>query len=428
MSGTIYVTAGEVFSGTVTSGTDVVIEPGAQSDDATVFGTETVDAGASATGTTVEADGELANSGTVSDSTIEAGGTQIDFGLAVSNGDMVYGVERTTFDPSFTTYGTANNATIYSGGELFLTPGHGVDPTIAGGVLQDDQGGFPITFTTPGGVLSILPDSDLSEPITGFGPGDTVEIETYDTATPSFSVNGDVVTIVEPNGIQAGGYTQRIDIVGASQDQLILFKNQFGFVDLECVCFLAGTAIATPDGTRAIETLAVGDHVLTADGAARPVRWLGRQTVATRFADPRRTAPIRILAGALGENLPVRDLHVSPDHAIMVDGVFVQAGALVNGISITRTELLPETFVYYHVELADHALILAESVPAESFIDNVDRLAFDNWNEHAALDAATAPMTEMPHARAKAHRQVPPSLRRRLLVRAFALTACAAAA
>ena len=159
------------------------------------------------------------------------------------------------------------------------------------------------------------------------------------------------------------------------------------------------------------------------------MRWLGRQTVATRFADPARVAPVRIIAGALGENLPVRDLHVSPDHAIMVDGTFVQAGALINGVSITREDKdLPDVFVYYHVELDSHALILAEGVAAETFIDNVERLAFDNWDWRAGIDEAAVSLHEMPLPRAKAHRQVPPALRARLLARGSDIRRIATAA
>ena len=125
--------------------------------------------------------------------------------------------------------------------------------------------------------------------------------------------------------------------------------------------------------------------MLTVEGEAKPVAWLGRQTVSRRFADPLRVMPIRIMAGALGDNVPLRDLRLSPDHALLVDGVLIQAGALVNGTSIIRESGGPERFTYYHVGLADHALILAEGAPAETFIDNVDRLAFDNWEEHLAL-------------------------------------------
>ena len=195
------------------------------------------------------------------------------------------------------------------------------------------------------------------------------------------------------------------------------------------VCFCPGTLVAVPGGERPVETLRAGDLVLTADGEAKPVRWLGRQTVSTRFGDPLRVLPVRIVAGALGENLPRRDLLVSPDHALLVDGVLVHAGALANGTTIRREQRVPEVFTYWHVELADHSLVLAEGVPAETFIDNVARLAFDNWAEHEAAAAGVpAPVAEMALPRAKAARQVPQATRRRLAERAALLLSAEAAA
>jgi hypothetical protein len=79
---------------------------------------------------------------------------------------------------------------------------------------------------------------------------------------------------------------------------------------------------------------------------------------------------------------------------------------------------VPETFTYYHVELNDHSLILAENTPAETFVDNVDRLAFDNWREHEALYPDGEQIVEMMSPRAKAHRQVPRAIRERLSMRA----------
>jgi hypothetical protein len=94
----------------------------------------------------------------------------------------------------------------------------------------------------------------------------------------------------------------------------------------------------------------------------------------------------------------------------------------VNGTSIARETDVPETFIYYHVELDDHSLILAESTPAETFIDNVDRLSFDNWQEHEALYPDGKPIVEMPYPRAKAHRQVPRAVREKLAKRVAILT------
>jgi hypothetical protein len=99
---------------------------------------------------------------------------------------------------------------------------------------------------------------------------------------------------------------------------------------------------------------------------------------------------------------------------LLVGEVLIQAGALVNGTSVVRETNVPEIYTYYHLELDDHALILAENVPAETFVDNVDRLGFDNWAEHEALYPQGKPVVEMPYPRAKAHRQVPQRLRARL--------------
>jgi hypothetical protein len=181
------------------------------------------------------------------------------------------------------------------------------------------------------------------------------------------------------------------------------------------VCFMAGTRIATPAGESPIETLAVGDLVSLHGGGTAPVSWVGRQTVSLLFADPLRVLPVRITAGALGAGLPARDLLVSPDHALLVDGMLVQAGALVNGVSIMRERTAPRQFVYYHVEVADHSLILAEGVPAETFVDNVDRMAFDNWADHQALYGEQAPVAEMALPRAKSARQVPAATQARIL-------------
>jgi hypothetical protein len=194
------------------------------------------------------------------------------------------------------------------------------------------------------------------------------------------------------------------------------------------ICFLAGTNILTPSGEVHVEDLKAGDLVLTSDRRAVPVRWIGRQTVSRQFADPLRVLPIRVKAGAFVENVPSRDLLVSPDHALFVDGVLIQAGALVNGTSITREENVPASFTYYHVEVDDHSLIFAEDAPTETFVDNVDRMRFDNWDEYQALYPERKAIVEMPYPRAKAHRQVPTHIRARLAERGQAMTNAVGAA
>jgi len=218
---------------------------------------------------------------------------------------------------------------------------------------------------------------------------------------------------------------------GSPISLFVLFSNDAGLpagvpigtsaTDL-AICFLTGTMVATPAGERPVETLRIGDIVLTADNSTRTVRWIGRQSVVSAFAQPLRSYPIRIAAGALGNELPNRDLFLSPDHALLVDGVLVQAAALVNNTSITRVMHPGERFTYYHIETEDHALILAEGAPAETFVDNVTRRAFDNYAEYEALcggEETTIPELELP--RAKSQRQVPHATRVRLAAVAAAL-------
>jgi hypothetical protein len=90
-----------------------------------------------------------------------------------------------------------------------------------------------------------------------------------------------------------------------------------------------------------------------------------------------------------------------------------------------RETTVPRVFVYYHVELDDHSLIVAENTPVETFVDNVDRLNFDNWVEHQALYPEGKSINELPYPRAKAHRQVPVNIRVMLAERAQRIGAVA---
>ncbi|WP_235862121.1 Hint domain-containing protein [Roseovarius litorisediminis] len=171
-------------------------------------------------------------------------------------------------------------------------------------------------------------------------------------------------------------------------------------------CFTAGTQIATPQGVRDVETLQPGDMVLTASGNARAVKWLGYARVDTRLAHPAKINPICITAGALGNGLPKRDLYLSADHAIAIDGHLINAGALVNGTTIYQVQgKMPDGFTYYHVETDAHELLLAEGVAAESFIDYAGRDSFENGAE------ATATIPEMDMPRISSARLVPDHIR-----------------
>ncbi|MBW8270155.1 Hint domain-containing protein [Caldovatus aquaticus] len=144
-------------------------------------------------------------------------------------------------------------------------------------------------------------------------------------------------------------------------------------------CYLEGTRIMTARGEVAVEDLRIGDLVVTAHGRGpvlQPVVWVGRRRVNLALHPNRAAAePILVRAGALGENVPFRDLRVSPEHALFVDGRLVPAALLVNGVSIVR-EPWWQAVTWYHVELPEHGLLMAEGAPAESYFDAGNRHMF----------------------------------------------------
>ena len=182
-------------------------------------------------------------------------------------------------------------------------------------------------------------------------------------------------------------------------------------------CFATGTTILTPDGERAIETLKPGDRVVTHDGRSTPVIWVARRTVANPRAVELGRKPVRIDAGALGPDLPNGPLTVTADHALLFDDMLINAGALAeDGTTIRLLPLagLPSMFNYWHVELEKHECVVANGVPAESFIDYVGRSGFDNYDDYLEIAGADRLIPEMPFARISAHRLVPPELREAL--------------
>ncbi|MDR3535281.1 MAG: Hint domain-containing protein, partial [Acetobacteraceae bacterium] len=142
--------------------------------------------------------------------------------------------------------------------------------------------------------------------------------------------------------------------------------------------FAEGTRILTNRGEVAVEALAEGDMVVTADQGTRPINWIGhRHLDLTAHPRPEFAAPVRISRGAFAENQPQRDLVVSPDHCLFVDGKLVPAKLLINGMTIVQ-DRDAKAVTYYHVELDRHAVLFAEGLPAESYLDTGNRAFFSN--------------------------------------------------
>jgi hypothetical protein len=143
-------------------------------------------------------------------------------------------------------------------------------------------------------------------------------------------------------------------------------------------CFAAGTRILTQAGEIPVERLRPGDTVITYDGEEETIIWVGQRTLdLTRHPRSETVRPVIIEADALAEGVPASRLILSPDHALFIDSLLVQAKDLINGATI-RQDATEKTITYYHIELARHGIILAEGAPAETYLDTGHRGVFDN--------------------------------------------------
>ena len=194
------------------------------------------------------------------------------------------------------------------------------------------------------------------------------------TLTPNYSGTGSGGTLAISNGSSivaslafAGNYVNA---------HFTLDPDGAGGSDVELVpCFCAGTRIATPRGEVAVEDLRAGDRVLTVSGARRKIRWIGHRRVAcTGHPRPDQVWPVRIRAGAFGDHQPIRDLLLSPDHAVLRAGDLIPIRYLVNGATVVQEPR--DAVTYWHVELDRHDVLLAEGLGCESYLDTGNRSAF----------------------------------------------------
>ena len=190
---------------------------------------------------------------------------------------------------------------------------------------------------------------------------------------------------------EGGTAVSTIDVsfaTGAPHSFIFGFDTLTGDDFFAVPCFAAGTRILTLHGEVAVEDLRVGDLVMTLSGQGKPLKpviWIGQRDIEiASHPEPDLVRPVRIRANAFEEGMPRRDLVVSPDYAVLIDGVLIGAGKLVNGVSIVQ-DLAARSVRYFHVELEGHDVLLAEGMPAESYLDTGNRAQFANGERVVAL-------------------------------------------
>lgn len=208
---------------------------------------------------------------------------------------------------------------------------------------------------------------------------------------------------------------QGTDLTAAQAAIPRTFNTDSDLTQATYFCFAKGTLIATTAGPVPVEDVTRDHRVITADGRAVAVAFVGQQRIATRFS----AAPgplVEIAQGALGDGVPVRDLRITGDHAVLIDGCLINASALVNGTSVRYVPkaALDDVITVYHIETDAHEALLAEGAACESFIDYQARARLDNHAEFLALFGDDRVIAEMALPRIASARLVPQQIRARI--------------
>ncbi len=217
--------------------------------------------------------------------------------------------------------------------------------------------------------------------IGGFTANDTLYITNLSYVPgATATLSGGTLAVV------SGGTT--IDIAMTSVTGTTFYAHDVGgevlINESSIACYCRGTLVKTGRGQVPVEELQVGDLLVTLSGALKPIKWIGRRSYAGWLAAGNPDVqPVLFKAGALADNVPSRDLMVSPEHAMYLDGALIPARHLVNGISILQTRGMEEIH-YFHLELEDHAVIFAEDAASETYVDDGNRFMFHNVFDYYA--------------------------------------------
>ena len=322
----------------------------------------------------------------------QSGGTLTDAGLIAggagigSAADAVYfgsGIARLIVDPGASFSGDAVANVQYN--NLLELGSAGSAGTIVGlgsaitgfGTVQFDANAAWLVEGDSAGLAT-------GQTIDDFASGDTIELTGFVATGRTFVGAGLIVS--------GSGGSELIGIQGnfVTADFTVTNDGSDSFIELNPRCFLRGTHILTDHGEVAVEGLAVGDRVVTRSGEVMPIAWIGHRRIDCRnHPEPRKVWPVCVRAGAFGDGTPHRDLLMSPDHAVFVDEVLIPIKCLINGASIEQVPM--DQVRYYHVELQHHDVLLAEGLPAESYLDTGDRFNFANGGGPIALHPEFSP-------------------------------------
>lgn len=157
-------------------------------------------------------------------------------------------------------------------------------------------------------------------------------------------------------------------------------------------CFLAGTLIRTPAGDIPVEDIRFGDEVLAYNNGQESVRsvvWAGKTHCVVSHGAPDDLAgyPVRVLRNAISDGVPSKDMLITSEHCLFLEGKFIPVRMLVNGRSVFYDKSIT-SYDYYHIETEQHSVIVADGIFTESYLDTGNRRVFRQKGDVVSLGAS----------------------------------------
>uniref|UniRef100_UPI002635AD03 Ig-like domain-containing protein n=1 Tax=uncultured Sulfitobacter sp. TaxID=191468 RepID=UPI002635AD03 len=261
-------------------------------------------------------------------------------------------------------------------GDDTLRGGDGDDSILGGSGDDLFLGGDGADTMTGGNDRDIFRDVNAGDIIDGSEGGDDFDCLELPGSAPE---GGRFEVTYDPDNAE-NGVVDYFNADGSDAGQLV-FTN----IEKVVVCFTPGTLIATPKGERKVEELAVGERIITRDNGMQEIRWIGhRPMTGEELVANEHLRPILIRQGALGNDLPERDMMVSPQHRVLVANdktalYFEEREVLVAAKHLTDMEGIDQVDVsqttYIHIMFDQHEVILSDGIWTESFQPGDNSLA-----------------------------------------------------
>lgn len=277
------------------------------------------------------------------------------------------------------------------------------------------------------------PDSNTPPPGATSVQNEAEAVALIDTSLPDpvisfYDIGSGTRNITATNGPAQGATS--VNIPSAPQNSTIQFAKFGERVDgpitpiSAVICFADGTLIETENGPLPVEEITIGTKVRNDRWDLVEVKWLGKRHVPqAELAENEKLRPVRIAAGALGNELPARDLLVSRQHRIFVASEIAaqtvsSAEVLIPAIKLTQLPGITvahdtSSVTYFHLMLDDHELIWAEGALAESFLPGPEALNALTAQAKAELllmfpeiSTAAAPKPARPVPEAKLQKEI----------------------